>query len=85
MKCSYCGNELPNGASFCPECGTIMNLDNDFVPPAAPEAPEMPPEPQMQPTQLPPQEEFAVPVYVSPYTAPDVFFHGKTPDFALSD
>ena len=56
MKCSYCGNELPNGASFCPECGTIMNLDNDFVPPAAPEAPEMPPEPQMQPTQLPPQE-----------------------------
>ncbi len=77
MKCSFCGNELPNGASFCPECGTILNLDNDFAPPAAPPAPtELPPEPQMQPTepvQPEAEPEFAVPVYVSPYTAPEVF------------
>ena len=85
MKCSFCGNELPNGASFCPECGTILNLDNDFTPPAAPEqpvpaapapaqppaAPEMSPQPA-EPQAAPPVEEFAVPVYVSPYTAPEV-------------
>ena len=78
MKCSYCGSELPNGASFCPECGTIMNLDNDFVPPVEQSAPVQPAEPvSTEPVTpvvppAPEREEFAVPVYVSPYTAPEV-------------
>lgn len=26
MKCNFCGNELPAGADFCPECGMIISL-----------------------------------------------------------
>ncbi|MBQ7004880.1 MAG: SH3 domain-containing protein [Clostridia bacterium] len=27
MKCNFCGNDLPSGADFCPECGMIISLD----------------------------------------------------------
>lgn len=27
MKCSGCGNEIPEGAKFCPECGTAANSE----------------------------------------------------------
>ena len=29
MKCSFCGNELENGAQFCPACGMIISLGED--------------------------------------------------------
>ena len=29
MKCSFCGNELENGAQFCPGCGMIISLGED--------------------------------------------------------
>lgn len=29
MKCSFCGKELEKGATFCPECGTILSIDDD--------------------------------------------------------
>ena len=29
MKCSFCGNELENGAQFCPSCGMIISLGDD--------------------------------------------------------
>ena len=30
MKCSFCGAELEPGSGFCPECGTLIGLDNNF-------------------------------------------------------
>ena len=30
MKCSFCGHELEPGSNFCPECGTMMSVDDDF-------------------------------------------------------
>ena len=29
MKCSFCGNELENGAQFCPSCGMTISLGDD--------------------------------------------------------
>lgn len=29
MKCSFCGHELEPGSNFCPECGTMMSVDDD--------------------------------------------------------
>ncbi|HKB49728.1 MAG TPA: zinc ribbon domain-containing protein, partial [Ktedonobacterales bacterium] len=26
MRCSHCGRELPEGASYCPHCGTQQHL-----------------------------------------------------------
>ena len=33
MKCGFCGNELENGAQFCPNCGMIISLgeENDVA------------------------------------------------------
>lgn len=72
MKCPICGSELEPGAGFCPACGTIISLDNDFVspyrpeetpvqpePPAAPEVPEVPSAPTPEPLH-------GMPKYVSP-------------------
>lgn len=28
MKCSFCGSELEPGSGFCPNCGTMMSVDN---------------------------------------------------------
>lgn len=45
MKCPFCGSELEAGAGFCPNCGTILSLDNEFVSPVQPEpAPPVQPE-----------------------------------------
>ena len=45
MRCSNCGNEIPDDALFCPECGTKV---------AQPESPPQPtPAPQPQPTPAP--------------------------------
>lgn len=27
MKCSFCGNNVPDGSELCPECGMILSLD----------------------------------------------------------
>lgn len=32
MKCSFCGHELEPGSNFCPECGTMMSVDDDVSP-----------------------------------------------------
>lgn len=78
MKCSFCGSELEPGAGFCPNCGTIISLDNEFVSPKQPEPPAaQPPEQPESPAAQPaaPQEatkaDFAeslsgMPAYVSP-------------------
>ena len=29
MKCGFCGNELENGAQFCPNCGMIISLGEE--------------------------------------------------------
>ncbi len=29
MKCSFCGHELDPGSNFCPECGTMMSVDEE--------------------------------------------------------
>ncbi len=29
MKCGFCGNELENGAQFCPNCGMIISLGDE--------------------------------------------------------
>ncbi len=29
MKCSFCGNEIENGAELCPSCGMILSLGDD--------------------------------------------------------
>ncbi len=34
MKCSFCGHELEPGSGFCPECGTMMSLDEADAPEA---------------------------------------------------
>ena len=52
MKCPFCGSELEQGAGFCPACGTIISLDNDFVSPYRPsETPDAPPAQPEPPTQ----------------------------------
>ncbi len=28
MKCSFCGNNVPEGSELCPECGMILSLDD---------------------------------------------------------
>lgn len=43
MKCPFCGSELEPGAGFCPNCGTILSLDNEFVSPKQPAAPPQTP------------------------------------------
>ena len=27
MKCTFCGNNVPDGSEICPECGMILSLD----------------------------------------------------------
>ncbi|MBR3094021.1 MAG: zinc-ribbon domain-containing protein [Clostridia bacterium] len=56
MKCPFCGSELEQGAGFCPACGTIISLDNEFVSPTHPSSvpPLAKPEP---PAQAAPAEE----------------------------
>lgn len=29
MKCTFCGNNVPEGSELCPECGMILSLDGD--------------------------------------------------------
>ena len=29
MKCTFCGNNVPDGSELCPECGMILSLDGD--------------------------------------------------------
>ena len=47
MKCNYCGNNLPENADFCPECGMIISLGDSAAEPevtqAEPEVPEFTP------------------------------------------
>ena len=31
MKCSFCGNEVPFGATFCPECGHAVAAEEQKV------------------------------------------------------
>ena len=78
MKCSFCGNELEPGAGFCPNCGTIISLDNDFVSPKqtpaqqAPSAAPVAETPQPPVAAAPPAEPAfsetlnGMPQYVSP-------------------
>ncbi len=42
MKCNFCGNDLPQGADFCPECGMIISLGSEESKPEVPEVPEAP-------------------------------------------
>ena len=30
MKCDRCGNEIPSGLMFCPECGRAVQMVPDF-------------------------------------------------------
>ena len=74
MKCSFCGSELEPGAGFCPNCGTIISLDNEFVSPKQPEPPEQPAAEPVAPPAAPQTAEEAdfaetlsgMPAYVSP-------------------
>jgi uncharacterized RDD family membrane protein YckC len=58
LTCENCGNELPDGASFCARCGspvTVAQIGPVYVPPAPPPAEEIPsPQrfalPQVRPT-----------------------------------
>jgi uncharacterized RDD family membrane protein YckC len=38
--CHKCGNELPEGAKYCPVCGTAVTLETMPAAPAVPAAPE---------------------------------------------
>jgi len=38
--CQKCGNELPEGAKYCPVCGTAMPMEEAPAAPAVPAAPE---------------------------------------------
>ena len=29
MKCTFCGNNVPDGSELCPECGMILSLEGD--------------------------------------------------------
>ena len=60
--CANCGNELPVGVMFCPECGTRVNQTQTFVPPepepealpaAAAAAAAVAPEPEPAPAPAP--------------------------------
>ena len=76
MKCSFCGHELEPGAGFCPNCNTIISLDNEFVSPKQPDLPAEPaaaPEPTPAAAETPPAVDPALeeslggmPEYVSP-------------------
>lgn len=67
MKCSFCGSELEPGAGFCPNCGTIISLDNEFVSPKQPEPPiEQPSAPQETAPADFSESLNGMPAYVSP-------------------
>jgi uncharacterized RDD family membrane protein YckC len=38
--CAKCGNELPEGAKYCPVCGTAVSMEEAPAAPVAPVAPE---------------------------------------------
>ena len=38
--CAKCGNELPEGAKYCPVCGTAVSMEEAPTAPVAPVAPE---------------------------------------------
>jgi uncharacterized RDD family membrane protein YckC len=40
--CQKCGNELPEGAKYCPVCGTIVSVEETPVVSAVPTAPASP-------------------------------------------
>jgi uncharacterized RDD family membrane protein YckC len=40
--CQKCGNELPEGAKYCPVCGTAMPMEEAPAAPAVPTAPSAP-------------------------------------------
>ena len=40
--CKKCGTELPEGAKFCPKCGTAVLMEEAPTVPIAPAAPEAP-------------------------------------------
>ena len=29
MRCNACGNEIPNGSTMCPFCGSAIKNEND--------------------------------------------------------
>ena len=50
MKCNYCGNELPQGSDFCPECGMIISLGgSEETTPETPDTAEAPEVPEYTP------------------------------------
>jgi uncharacterized RDD family membrane protein YckC len=40
--CNKCGNELPEGAKYCPVCGTAVSMEEAPAAPAVPTAPATP-------------------------------------------
>ncbi len=57
--CSNCGIELPDGASFCAECGTAAPASEAPVPPPQP-WPSSPPDQPPTPAEMPPLAPMAV-------------------------
>lgn len=57
--CSSCGIELPDGASFCAECGTAAPASEAPVPPPQP-WPSSPPDQPPTPAEMPPLAPMAV-------------------------
>ena len=63
MKCSFCGSELEPGAGFCPNCGTIISLDNEFVSPKQPDEPMPPAAPEADPVEPAAPEKAEAPAF----------------------
>ena len=74
MKCPFCGSELEAGAGFCPACGTIISLDNEFVSPTHPSSvpPLAKPEPPAPAEEAQPEAPAAAETPEVPDTAEEV-------------
>ena len=81
MFCKHCGAELPDNSKFCPNCG--QTADSAPKPTEAPGAAPAPqpamPQPPVDYPPVPPQADFAQPVYegVNPETEPPKKKKGK--------